>query len=409
MKGSNVPKYSTLFGDRKPHPDYPLTPRGDGRWCKKIRGKFHYFVGTAEEALDEWLRVKDDLLAGRKPRAKDGEMTVLEVCDRFLVSKRQQVEEGTLKQLSWNDYKATCDRIIGKFGRTRAVADLRSEDFEQLRAAIAKTRGLTATGNEIQRVRVVFKYAYDSDLIDRPVKFGPAFKRAAKKVLRKAKEASAKKLFTSDEIRQLVGKAGPAMKAMIHLAINGGLGNSDIGHLPLAALDLERGSLDFPRPKTGCARRCPLWPETIDAINHYLTRRPKPKTVGAETLLFVTRCGEPWAKDDKFDNPVTKEFRKLLNILNISKHRCGFYWLRHTFRTIAGGAKDEPATNLIMGHSDGTMAELYTEEIEPSRLLAIVNHVRAWLFRSQSDKSKRPKTPKPRTLTSDRPPLRVIG
>jgi hypothetical protein len=91
------------------------------------------------------------------------------------------VEEGTLKQLSWNDYKATCDRIISKFGRTRAVADLRSEDFEQFRAAIAKTRGLTATGNEIQRVRVVFKYEYDSDLIDRPVKFGPAFKRAAKK------------------------------------------------------------------------------------------------------------------------------------------------------------------------------------------------------------------------------------
>jgi hypothetical protein len=54
--------------------------------CKKIRGKFYYFVGTTEEALDERLRVKDDLLAGRKPRAKDGEMTVLEVCDRFLVA-----------------------------------------------------------------------------------------------------------------------------------------------------------------------------------------------------------------------------------------------------------------------------------------------------------------------------------
>jgi integrase len=139
------------------------------------------------------------------------------------------------------------------------------------------------------------------------------------------------------------------MKAMIYLAINGGLGNSDIGHLPLAAFDLERGSLDFPRPKTGCARRCPLWPETIDAINHYLTRRPKPKMIGAEKLLFVTRCGGPWAKDDKFDNPVTKEFRKLLNILNIGKHRSGFYWLRHTFRTIAGGREGRTGNELDNG------------------------------------------------------------
>jgi len=129
---------------RKPHPDYPLTPRRDGRWCKKVKGRPFIFCGTAEEALDDWRRVKDDLLAGRTPGDKDGERTVVEICDRFLVAKKIQVDAGELKQLSWNDYKTTCDRIVAQFGRTRAVTSLRVEDFEQLKASIVKTRGPVA-------------------------------------------------------------------------------------------------------------------------------------------------------------------------------------------------------------------------------------------------------------------------
>jgi hypothetical protein len=49
---------------------------------------------------------------------------------------------------------------------------------------------------------------------------------------------------------------------MILLGINGGMGNSDCANLPLRAVDLDAGMIDFPRPKTGIARRCPLWPDT---------------------------------------------------------------------------------------------------------------------------------------------------
>jgi len=53
---------------------------------------------------------------------------------------------------------------------------LASDDFEHLRAALAKGWGPVTLGNEIQRVRVLFKYAYDAGLIDRPVRYGPTFK-----------------------------------------------------------------------------------------------------------------------------------------------------------------------------------------------------------------------------------------
>ena len=28
---------------RKPSPSFPLTPHNNGQWCKKIRGKIHFF------------------------------------------------------------------------------------------------------------------------------------------------------------------------------------------------------------------------------------------------------------------------------------------------------------------------------------------------------------------------------
>jgi hypothetical protein len=38
------------------------------------------------------------------------------------------------------------------------------------------------------------------------------------------------------------------------------------------------------------------------------------------------------------------------------------------------------AVNAIMGHVDETMAGIYREEVGDDRLLAVVNHVKQWLF-----------------------------
>ena len=68
------------------------------------------------------------------------------------------------------------------------------------------------------------------------------------------------------------------MKAMILLGINCGFGNADCGNLPVAALDLDGSWVDYPRPKTGINRRCPLWPETVEALRVAFAKRPAPKT-----------------------------------------------------------------------------------------------------------------------------------
>ncbi len=57
-------------------------------------------------------------------------------------------------------------------------------------------------------------------------------------------------MFEAAEIRKLLGEAKQPLKAMILLAVNGGLGQSDLALLPTRALDLDTAWLDFARVKT---------------------------------------------------------------------------------------------------------------------------------------------------------------
>jgi integrase len=398
----------------KPRPDFPLFPHATGRWAKKIRGKLVYFGYWTEDprgdkALAKWLDEKDDLLAGRAPRLKADGLTIRELCDRFMVSRRRKLDSGELAAVSFGDYFQTCRRIIDFFGADRLVTDLAAHDFEKFRASMAKGWGPVTLSNEITRIRVVFKYAADSGLVIDPVKLGTEFKRPKKKVLRASRQAKqrahGKKKFEAEELRRIVDAADQPLKAMILLAINCGFGNKDIMDIPTKALDLKTGWADFPRPKTAIPRRCPLWPETIMAIRGTIEQRPRPKNASDTALLFVTKYGKPWgtrtirevkAEDGKeaklvinSDDPVCKEFNKLLVKLGLKRPGVSFYAIRHTFETVGGGSKDQVAVDAIMGHADDSMAAEYREDIDDARLKAVVEHLHGWLWPKSQETAAR--------------------
>jgi integrase len=226
----------------------------------------------------------------------------------------------------------------------------------------------------------LFKHAADADLIDRPVRFGPGFKRPSKKVLRLNRADAGPKLLAAGEVRRLIYAAGPSMRAMILLGINCGFGNADCGELPLSAVDLDRAIIDFPRPKTGIPRRCSLWPETVAALRDALAERHEPKSEEDAGLFFITKYGLAWNKDTS-TNPVSQETGKLLRALHLNGRKgLGFYTLRHTFRTVADESKDQPAVDFIMGHEVPHMSAVYRETISDARLQAVAEHVRRWLF-----------------------------
>jgi integrase len=381
----------------KPYPEYPLTAHPAGYWCKKIRGKIHYFApwNDPDGALTKYLEQKDALHAGRKPRETSEGVAVKDAVNAFLIAKQDLVDAGELSPRTWKEYKAMADEVIAHLGKSRLVADLAPEDFAGLRKRLAKKWGPHRLKKAVQYIRSIFKHAYDSDLIDRPIRFGAGFKRPSMGVIRRHRAGQGAKLFTAEEIRRMLDAATMPLKAMILLGINCAYGNADCGTLPLAVLDLDHGIIDYPRPKTGIPRRCILWPETVAAIKEALAHRPKPKKAEHAGLAFVTKYGEPWAK---VDDPavVTKEMRKLLAQLGINGHR-NFYTVRHTFRTIADEAKDQPAADYIMGHEVPHMSSIYRETISDARLRAVTDYVRNWLF-----VAKKPDAPRPAaTVKSD--------
>jgi integrase len=366
----------------KPYDKFPLTAHPAGYWCKKIRGKVHYFGpwDDPDGALAKYLEQKDALHAGREPRRDPDALAVKELANNFLNAKQALVDAGELSRRMWSEYKEVCDLLVKQFGKARPVADLGPSDLAALRTKMAKRWGPVRLGNAIQRIRSVFKHGQDADLIARPVRFGPGFKRPAKKVLRLHRAAGGPKLFAADEVRRMIDAAGVQVKAMLLLGINCGFGMADCGKLPLSAVDLDAGMIDFPRPKTGIPRRCPLWPETVAALRDALASRPEPTDPADAGLVFVTARGHSWHKETG-GSYAAHMVGSLLRRLGINGRKgIGFYTLRHTFRSVADEAKDQPAADYIMGHEVPHMSAVYRETISDARLRAVADHVRAWLF-----------------------------
>ncbi|MBP87252.1 MAG: hypothetical protein CMJ64_11110 [Planctomycetaceae bacterium] len=430
------PRCGNAFG--RAHKDcYPLFPHATGRWAKKIIGRLHYFGrwantqageiipvddvdASASEAEELYNAQKIDLHNGRKPKVEslnaDDGYTIRNLCNEFLTSKLHKVDSGELSRHTFSDYQRSCDLLIEAFGKWRRVDDLAPDDFEKLRAKLNKELSIVTVKNEINRCRIILKYAHDQQKIEKPVAFGQSFDKPSARALRKLRNEAGPKLFAANELTPILAEADPWMRAMVLLGINGGLGNTDCANLPKSAIDFESGWLMYPRPKTEVQRRIPLWQETLEALEQAIDTRPKPKNLEDDKLCFVTIQGNRWVRitpskttKDRYVtvNSVSKRFSALLKELSISgKQGWGFYTLRHTFETVAGESKDQVAVDALMGHVDGSMAAVYRERISDERLRAVADHVHDWLFcgdtTGDSDEAER-------IEATEKPQLRVIG
>ena len=98
---------------QKPRPDFPLYAHAVGKWAKTIKGKSYFFGkwGDPEGVLIEYLDAKDDLYAGRTPGAKGG-LTLRDLCNAFMQSKRIDLDVGKLSPRTFVDYDLVCKRLL---------------------------------------------------------------------------------------------------------------------------------------------------------------------------------------------------------------------------------------------------------------------------------------------------------
>lgn len=413
----------------KPRADFPLSlHKATGRWFKKLnvdgQPKYFYFGYVADdprgvEAEKLYLHDLPYLEKGEAPPEylpepvsyPDG-LPLVDLADEFLMEKDELLLQGELSRRSYADYRRTCERLLDLLGKHRRVQELSHRDFRGVRITLSKTLGHVAIGNEMQRMRTIFKFGYDNGLLLSPVNFGTGFKKPKAKHIRKhrnqQKRENGLRMFQPEELRLILDalegkevtllepdktgkpvkvtlKSRPTLRAMVLMGSNCGLGNTDLAELRFDHLDLERGWLDYPRPKTECERTAPLWPETIEAIKLAIEQRKSPKDPENLNLVFLTVRGSRWVRVSETGSPndeVGKQFGRVLRELKMKRPGVGFYALRHGFETVGGNSRDQIAVNHIMGHVDGSMAGNYREDIEEDRLIGVAAHVRSWLWPS---------------------------
>ena len=96
-------------------------------------------------------------------------------------------------------------------------------------------------------------------------------------------------------------------------------------------------------------------------------------------LVFITKYGQQWKDEHSRNNPISAEFRKLVDQLGIKRE--GFYTLRRTFQTIGETANQPKALQFAMGHMPAVndMTAVYRQKTFNAPIKKIIDHVRKWL------------------------------
>ncbi len=407
----------------KPYPSFPLTPHARG-WVKKIGGKVRHVCGKlpADEALAYWeanapaLRLRWGLPPDGSARPRVDGPTVADVAAYWLGGQQEALLSGKLTPSYFGECRDAVGLVLDHLGRHEPAEVIGPAAFRVLRAGVfAKAKGERTRRLMLSLAKTMFRAAADDEVIDRVPAFGRSFMadlRAPDHRLtgRRGRD----KMFDRAEVRALLRAAGRGVgrssiagrgggvhsrmresavqiRAMVWLAINGGYHAGELAQLPVAALHLKAGSfgrVDEWRPKTDVDHLVPLWPETRAALDVVLQRLAE--TRPGDELLFRTSRGLPWVRDDLVvdddgapvggskQSAVAQAFAKLKAAAGIKAPGKGIHGVRHTHRSISGGAGDPVAARTVSGHKPSGIDAIY-EHPPWSRLEKVSGHVREWL------------------------------
>lgn len=172
------------------------------------------------------------------------------------------------------------------------------------------------------------------------------------------------KVLSVDEISALVNAArddgsprGLRQVCLVEMLYAGGLRVSELLTLPHPPLTGDRRFL-MVRGKGGKDRLAPMSAEALEALERYLTVRPRFLKGGAESgFLFPSRGRAGHLTRQHF----ALELKKLAARAGIEPRRVSPHVLRHAFAThlLSGGA-DLRTLQTLLGHADIATTQIYT-------------------------------------------------
>lgn len=310
-------------------------------------------------------------------------LTVEQMVCLYIEAKLLCVESGEMGRRTLQEYKTYGMRMIRVFGATTPIEQLGPQDFKRYRADLQKThKSLTTLAADVRKTLVYFNWAgpgaQGQGFIDRLPRFGDAMKPPSHAALLRERDERGERIFLPAAIHRVLAASNVRLRAMILLGINCGYGNTDCVKVATDNLDLVEGWAFLPRSKTGIRRRCPLWPETIVALDRVLETRHTPTDRKLAKRVFINkREGQYRARN------LSRELGNALERAGLGREVGNFYDLRRTCASIGIQVNDDDALRTIMGHrrSSTDMLSVYNRlSVSDERLRSVANHIHDWLF-----------------------------
>jgi hypothetical protein len=277
-------------------PKHGITQSGHG-WYKWVNGKTKYIASLAEaptgKDADRIFEQRFAELHALGTPVRIATISLRDVADLFLDDKYEAWQAGRLAECTYDEYRKVIDDYATFAGKEKYSQEIAEDTalFASYKAKLERRYGPARVQKYMIIVRSMWKWATNPPLRLPTPNYGQAFtlpSRAEHRKYRRTRRLEYGALMYEPwEVQLLLKHANTTMKAMILLALNGGMGNRDLATLPLSAVDLDKGIIDYPRAKTAIDRRFVLWQH-----RSYRTV-PRSRASAASTNRRIAACHLP--------------------------------------------------------------------------------------------------------------------
>ncbi|MGB7346933.1 MAG: hypothetical protein WBD20_22105 [Pirellulaceae bacterium] len=359
-------------------------------------------------AIQLWSEGRELLRAGQHwdprltLRPDSLQLTISQLCSLYEQDLIKREADAQIVSEYRKAMIGVCRRMVKTLGAKTMVASLTIEHFDgaadkiRISRTSGKLRAWNGVKTECNNWKDVFRWGVKRGRLIKLPSFGDRFPESQKAYDRRANRLNRIdgieiteariKLFSADEVNEMLRVAPTDVAAWIHLGLNLAVENKELG--VIKATDFYEDSegewwYKAKRLKTAEPRENHIWPETIEAVRAWIAVRPKPRNPDDDQLLFLNKNREP-IRGKNSNSTICDAMKTVMETAGCYIAGRNFYGLRHTFSTVAGGACDLQAKEYVMGHATpakefAPQSANYDHAMAAARLKHVSNYVRDWL------------------------------